>query len=95
MAENYSLWIKPKGHLYELLQQEIASQAKEFTGPMFEPHVTLLPDIQGDKEQIMSTSQQLAEKLKVFNVANCSSCAGRCGWTLQHCGHPGWMQVHV
>jgi hypothetical protein len=65
MTENYSIWIKPSGHLYKKLQQEITTQAKEFGAPLFEPHVTLLPDIQGEKEQIIATMQQLAQDVKV------------------------------
>jgi 2'-5' RNA ligase len=65
MTDNYSIWIKPAGHMYEKLQQEIATQAKELGAPLFEPHVTLLPDIQGDQEQIIATMQQLAQDLKV------------------------------
>jgi hypothetical protein len=66
MADNYSIWIKPAaGHMFNKLQQEIATQAKELEAPLFEPHVTLLPDIQGDKEQIIATMQQLAQAVKV------------------------------
>jgi 2'-5' RNA ligase len=69
MTDNYSIWINPAaGHMYNKLQQEIATQAKEFEAPLFEPHVTLLPDIQGDKEQIIATMQQLAQDVKVSST---------------------------
>ncbi|WIA10617.1 hypothetical protein OEZ85_010799 [Tetradesmus obliquus] len=68
MSENYSIWIKPSGYMYNKLQQEIATQAKEYGAPLFEPHVTLLPDIQGDEEQIIATMQQLAQETKKFRI---------------------------
>lgn len=76
MSENYSIWIKPSGYMYNKLQQEIATQAKEYGAPLFEPHVTLLPDIQGDEEQIIATMQQLAQETKVGIFYCCYVFAG-------------------
>lgn len=69
MAESYSLWIKPSGKVAEKLSQEIASQAAEYSAPVFEPHVTLLGDIQGNAEEIMQQSRELAGLIKVGGSA--------------------------
>jgi hypothetical protein len=65
LTENYSIWIKPTSSVAAKLRQEIQTQSAAFGGPLFEPHVTLLPDIQGSKQEIVKKCQHLAEKLKV------------------------------
>jgi len=66
LSESYSLWFKPPaGPLAVQLVQEVAAQAKDFGGPLFEPHVTLLGGISCDRDNALATSQQLANKLKV------------------------------
>lgn len=65
MTESYSLWLKPSGHVADKLAQEIRSQASEHLAPVFEPHVTLLGGIEGDKEHIYQATQELAKQIEV------------------------------
>eukprot|EP00878_Enallax_costatus_P008373 GHUV01008752.1.p1 GENE.GHUV01008752.1~~GHUV01008752.1.p1 ORF type:complete len:214 (+),score=46.03 GHUV01008752.1:126-767(+) len=68
MSESYSLWIKPSGRVFDTLSREVAAQAAEYNAPLFEPHVTLLGGLEGDKQQVMQASQELAGKLKKFRI---------------------------
>jgi len=68
LKDNYSLWLKPSGPVATKLAKEIQAQSAAYGGPLFEPHVTLLPDIPTDKAEAMAKSQQLAEKLHVSQL---------------------------
>lgn len=66
MSGDYSLWLKPPaGPTCSKLAQEVAAQAKEFGGPSFEPHVTLLGGVDGDQDTVLEKASSLAGKLKV------------------------------
>lgn len=66
MSGHYSLWLKPPdGPTCSKLAQEIAAQAKEYSGPLFEPHVTLLGGIDGEEDAVLEKARSLAGKLKV------------------------------
>jgi hypothetical protein len=71
LSQNYSLWLEPAaGTLRDRLQREIRAQAAAHGGPYFEPHVTLLPDIQLDRQQLLDAAAGLAKRIKVrANVA--------------------------
>lgn len=76
LSDSYSLWLKlPAGPVYKKLEQEIAAQAKEHSSPLFEPHVTLLGGIEGDKDKVLESAKGLAEMLKV-----CTSSIAWFGW---------------
>lgn len=63
---NYSLWLEPPpGVLRDKLVQEIGAQAAAAGAPGFEPHVTLVPDVQLPEEQVLATAAQLASSLQV------------------------------
>jgi hypothetical protein len=67
LSHNYSLWLEPApGALRDRLQKEIATQASAHAGPRFAAHVTLLPDVQMERPQLLETAQELAKKLKVL-----------------------------
>ena len=70
--ESYSLWMMPKGAPAEPLAKEIKSLAASHPGsPVFEPHVTLLPDIQHlNGEEVVAKAKELAGKLKVCYVVS-------------------------
>jgi 2'-5' RNA ligase len=66
--EHYSVWIKPEGEVYNTLQRWIEELAEKFKGPSFEPHLTLLGNIQMPAEFAESTCQALAEQVEPFEV---------------------------
>eukprot|EP00775_Hariotina_reticulata_P008216 gene8216-8408_t len=82
LTGNYSLWIKPASPVAAKLSKEIQAQAGNFGGPLFEPHVTLLPDIKGDKEGILEKCQRLADKLNAFRI---NFLDVTCGCTFHKC----------
>lgn len=67
-AAVYSLWLRPRGPLADKLCAEIAAQAAEYGSPVFTPHVTLLGDVAGSKEEVLAKTQQLAASIKAFRV---------------------------
>lgn len=86
--QSFSLWLKPPAGsaLYKKLAQEVATQAKACpsAAPLFEPHVTLLGGIQGERDSVLATAKGLAAKLKV--------CC--CGGSGQRCRIGLWEQRH-
>jgi hypothetical protein len=71
---NYSLWLMPDKRVSDLVKQEIAKESEAYGGPSFEPHITLLPDIKGDIDQIKQTSQDLVGCMKVSSFLARQSC---------------------
>ena len=54
------------GRLQERLQQEISYLAENHQGPVFEPHVTLLPGFEAaSDEAAVEAAKKLADRLKV------------------------------
>lgn len=49
----YHLFLMPKGSVADELQQTINQLAKEYSGPIFPPHVTLLARIPEDDETVV------------------------------------------
>ena len=68
--ESYSLWLMPQGGTAQLLQKEIDSLGASHGAPLFQPHVTLLPDIRLPGEQVVSKTKELADKVKVDNMTD-------------------------
>ena len=69
--ESYSLWLMPKGGTAQLLQKEIDTLARGHPGaPVFEPHVTLLPDVRLPGEQVVAKARELAALVKVRANSN-------------------------
>ena len=64
--ESYSLWLCPKGSVAQKLKKEILTLSASHPGsPVFEPHVTLLPDIHLSGEEVVAKAKELAGILKV------------------------------
>jgi len=59
-AHGYSLWLMPEGAVYESLARPISRLATEFSTPTFEPHVTLLGQLPGTNEEMVSKTTQLS-----------------------------------
>ncbi len=80
LAERYSLWLKPEGEVYFKLKKLIVKLAKEYGGPKFEPHITLLGDLNLTKEQALNKAFQISTQLKPFTIA-----LNELGYTSNYC----------
>lgn len=67
-AEGYSIWLMPTGGVYHQLGEIISQLSKKYSTPNFEPHVTLLGNLIGPREDLISKTLKLAEQLKPFEI---------------------------
>ena len=67
-VNRYSLWLVPAGDAEKVLQAVLERLAREYTGPTFLPHVTLLGGIVGSESEIVSRSRELAAQIAPFAV---------------------------
>ena len=59
----YHIFLQPKGMLARNLSNTIQSLAEEFSGPVFDPHVTLLARISvKDEEMLIAQTEKLAPR---------------------------------
>ncbi len=64
----YHLWLKPEGRALELFAQTIRDLARQLDAPVFEPHVTLLPQLEGGEDDHVQRAALLARQLGPFEV---------------------------
>jgi len=64
----YSVWFKPTGPAYDVLVRTIRQLADELDAPMFEPHVTLLGQLEGTEQDHVRRSEELAEQLQPLRI---------------------------
>lgn len=74
-ATGVSLWLMPAGAALEALAGVIREVSARSHGPVFEPHVTLVPGIQGDVERILQATARLAAQTAPVDVR-----LGSLGW---------------
>ena len=67
-AVTYSLWLKPTGRAYEVLVRTIRELAHELGAPLFEPHVTLLGQLEGTEQAHVRRCEELAGQLQPFQI---------------------------
>lgn len=67
-AEGYSIWLIPTGEVHQKLAELISQLSKKYSSPNFEPHVTLIGDLLGVEEEIISKTSELANLLKPFEI---------------------------
>lgn len=68
MQKLYSLWITPETKLQNNLKQIVDSLADKYGSPKFEPHMTLLGDVEIDLDTMVKKTKSLASKLTPFQV---------------------------
>ena len=68
ISKGYALWLMPKGEIYKKLADLIKKLGSEYGGPVFEPHVTLLGDIELPEEEMIKKTAQLVKNQKPFFV---------------------------
>ena len=64
----FHLWLAPAGMDYERLAGIIAEFSARYRGPQFDPHLTLLGKLEGERECFIARTQQLAHALQPFEV---------------------------
>jgi 2'-5' RNA ligase len=63
-STGYSLWLQPTGDAFDHLAGIIAQLSAQYRTPVFEPHVTLLGGLTGNKDALAARTAQLAKLLK-------------------------------
>lgn len=66
----FSLWVTPQkdSDLYRKLKNLIEDLAKRFSSPIFEPHVTLIPEVKSLEENIKNRALKLAGLIKPYKI---------------------------
>lgn len=67
-AHVYSIWLKPTGEVRAELAGIISRLSREYSAPLFEPHVTLIGEFTGEEKQLIAQTRQLAGQLDPFVV---------------------------
>ena len=62
----FSLWITPTPQLKFILNKIILDLAKNYGGPIFEPHLTLLGNVEMEKKEFVKRANKLALRLEPF-----------------------------
>jgi len=58
----------PTGTAYKELLNLISKLSQEYSPPVFQPHVTLIGDLSGKKEEIISKSSKLASQISPYKI---------------------------
>lgn len=58
----YALWLKPENEVYDVLKRIIVSLAKEYEGPVFEPHITVAGGIDRPEDELQELVSDLAKE---------------------------------
>lgn len=64
----HSLWFKPTGPTFDVLVEVIERYARESGATPFEPHVTLLGNLDGTEPEILRRSEALGRQLRRFDI---------------------------
>lgn len=67
-AKGVSLWLVPGGKIREDLARLVRNVSARSGGPVFEPHVTLVPGIEGDVEPVLRAVARLAARTAPFEI---------------------------
>lgn len=68
ISKGYTLWLMPKDKIYKKFAKLIKKLGREYGGPIFEPHVTLLGDIELPEEEMVRKTDQLVHGQKPFPI---------------------------
>ncbi len=64
----YSIWLIPSSPTFENIQNCIRTLSEKHNGPIFEPHITILGNIEKDLGSITTTLEKLANNVHVFKL---------------------------
>jgi len=64
----YHLWLTPDGEAHDRLAQLINQLSEQYRGPRFEPHITLLGEIEGEESIVSEQVRILATRLRPIQI---------------------------
>jgi 2'-5' RNA ligase len=67
-AKGVSLWLVPRGEAHEDLARLVRDASARSSGPAFEPHVTLVPGVEGDVDRVLHATARLAARTAPFEI---------------------------
>lgn len=67
-SKGYTLWLMPKGQIYKRLDGIIKKLADKNNGPVFQPHITLLGEIELPENEVIKKTEALVKNQKPFMV---------------------------
>ena len=68
MQKRYAIWLMPSGAAYKKFRSRILKLSRDYETVDFEPHITLVGDINENKKSIMSSIAKIVPSLKPFYV---------------------------
>ena len=67
-SKGFSLWLMPSYEVHEKLKNIITALSTKFNSPKFEPHLTLLGQLDIPEEKVRSKTKQLSQNFKSFEI---------------------------
>jgi len=67
-GEKHSLWLMPRGDVYDRLSRVLKQLSARYEAPEFSPHVTLLGGCVGPRRALIEKSERLASALRPFMI---------------------------
>ncbi len=67
-SNGYSIWLMPKGKIKKELSQIISKLSNDYSGPYFEPHVTLIGQVNGTIFEMLQKTQELATQIRPLKI---------------------------
>lgn len=64
--DKQTIWIIPQESLKKRLEDIVADLSKKFEGPIFEPHMTLLGDIEMERAEFMEKCRKFVSSIEPF-----------------------------
>jgi len=64
----YFLWLTSDGESRDRLAQLIHQLSEQYRGPKFDPHITLLGEIEGEESRLIERVGLLAKKLRSLSI---------------------------
>lgn len=68
LVRGYALWLKPKGTVYQEIQELISQFQASVGQPVFSPHVTLISGLNLRKDEILNRAKILADHHSAMHV---------------------------
>ena len=67
-AKGYSIWLMPTGDVYNKLNTLISQLSKKYNAPYFEPHITLIGEVLGSEDEVISKTTRLASVVHPYRI---------------------------
>jgi 2'-5' RNA ligase len=68
MSREHSIWLVPTGEARLKLARIIADVSREYSAPLFPPHVTLIGQLKDPEEELLNKARDLASRLRPFEL---------------------------